>query len=204
MIKKKIVVSFAAAIILAVISKPVFANVAVGLTGGQYAWPGAGTNHGWQFTVNEPIIVTHLGLFDEWPDGFEIDHPIGLWRLSDSELLASGTVSAGTGDPLLDEFRYIDVPDVALDVDVDYVIGFYSELAMADKNITKAEDLEVNPAISIVAARWDVAGQSQMPANIVENPDYPDRFGPNFQFIPEPGTAFLLGLGAMLLRRRRA
>jgi len=75
-------------------------------------WPNAGSNHGWEFTVNEEITLTHLGLYDHGDNGFSIDHPIGLWRLSDEALLASGTVSAGTGDTLIDHFRYIDVPDV--------------------------------------------------------------------------------------------
>ena len=212
MIKEVAITLVTVAVMLPMISEPVFANVAVGLTVGEYAWAGAGTNGGWQFTVNEPIIVTHLGLFDEWPDGFKIDHPIGLWRLSDEVLLASGTMSAGTGDPLLDEFRYIDVPDVALDVDVDYVIGIYSESCdypNADKVILKADDLQINPAIDIVVRRWDIAGQFQMPANIYEwdpyggEPYYPNYFGPNFQFIPEPGTVLLLGMGGLLLRRRK-
>jgi hypothetical protein len=76
--------------------------------------------------------------------------------------------------------------------------------------IRLAEDLQVNPAINLVVGRWDVSGGFQMPANIYEwdplhDPYHPDFFGPNFQFIPEPATVLLLGLGSLaLLRKRRA
>lgn len=208
MIKEIKIILFMAAIMLAVISEPILADVAVSFSGySDIGWPVAGSNHGWQFTVNEPIVVTHLGLFDEYTaDGFEIEHPIGIWRLSDSELLASGTMSVGTVDPLLDDFRYIDIPDIALSVAVDYVIGFYSVSSLADKVILKADDLQVDPAINIVVRRWDGSGGFQMPANIYEwqpgEPYAPDCFGPNFQFIPEPATVLLLALGGLTLLRR--
>ena len=67
--------------------------------------PTPDSGHGWQFDVNGPIVVTHLGLFDDDDDGFSIDFPIGLFRLSDEVLLTSGTMSAGIGDALLDHFR---------------------------------------------------------------------------------------------------
>ena len=213
MANKMRIVLVAAAIALSVMSGMAGADVAVSLYPFSTEWAGmgAGTNGGWQFTVNDPIIVTHLGLFDKSASGFYIDHPIGLWRLSDSALLASGTMSAGKVNLLLDYFRYIDVPDVALDVGQDYVIGVYSESCNppnCDRVILRADDLQVDAAIDIVVRRWDIAGQFQMPANIYEwdpyggEPYYPDEFGPNFQFIPEPGTILLLSLGGLILRKR--
>ena len=209
MIKKvSIILLTAAMLVLSVITEPILADVAVSLSTGYMAWPAAGSNHGWQFTVNEPIVVTHLGLFDRSDNGFFIDHPIGLWRLSDSALLASGTMSAGTGDTRIDHFRYIDVPDVDLSFGVDYVIGYYSASAFGDRAVLEAGDLQVDPAIDIIVRRDDGNGGFQMPANIYEwdpmhDPYYPDMFGPNFQFIPEPGTILLLGLGGLALLRKR-
>ena len=92
---------------------------------------------------------------------------------------------------------------------MDYVVGFYSASDLADKNILKADDLQINPSINIIVKRWDVTGQFQMPANIYEwePPELyaPDCFGPNFQFVREPATFLLIGLGNLaLLRKRRA
>lgn len=70
--------------------------------------------HGWEFVANSPITVTQLGLFDYNNDGFDIDREIGLFRLRDAALLASGTTHAGAVDTLLGGFRYIDTPDVTL------------------------------------------------------------------------------------------
>jgi hypothetical protein len=194
-------VTLAAVLALAALSIPAVAYIAVSLdprsSGGT---PAAGSNHGWQFNMNEPIIVTHLGLFDDDDDGFDIAHPIGLWRLSDAMLLASGTISTGAVDTLLDHFRYIDIPDVALSMGEDYVIGYYSASGSGDRVITNAYSLEVDPAINIVAGRWGYADELGIPQNSTSE----DRFGPNFQFIPEPTTVTLLGLGALSLIRSKS
>lgn len=210
MAKKIKVILVAIAIMMSAMNELAAADVAVSFSDwSDIAWPVAGSNHGWKFTVSGEITLTHLGLYDRGANGFEIDHPIGLWRLSDSALLASGTMSAGTVDTALNDFRYIDVLDVDLSVGVDYVIGYYSDSGLADRNILKADDLQVNPAIDIVVRRWDIAGQFQMPANVYEwdpyggEPYAPDCFGPNFQFIPEPGTILLLSLGCLFLRHRK-
>ena len=156
--------------------------------------------HGWQFDVNGPIVVTHLGLFDDDDDGFSIDFPIGLFRLSDEVLLTSGTMSAGTGDALLDHFRYIDTSDVALQVDETYVIAFYTSRNNSDLVITDARNLVVASEITITNARGGShQGGLRMPPDIQAG----DRFGPNFQFVPEPATIGLFGVAACFGMRRR-
>ena len=184
------------------LSRPARADVAVSLdpAGSSGANPGADTNHGWEFTVNVPIVVTHLGLFDD--DDFDISHPIGLWCLSDSTLLAVGVIFPGTGNLLLDHFRYADVVDVPLTVGDSYVIGSYSLSTNTDLMIYRPGDLQVHSAVTIVGARVRTGGGGlQIPDTLCSD----DRFGPSFQFIPEPATLTLLGLESLaLLMKRRA
>ena len=150
--------------------------------------------------MNGPIVVTHLGLFDDYDDGFSIDFPIGLFRLEDEVLLTSGTMSAGTGDALLDHFRYIDTPDVALQVDETYVIAFYTSGHNSDRIISAAQNLVVASEITITNARGSGRqGGLRMPPDIQAG----DRFGPNFQFVPEPATIGLLGVAACFGMRGR-
>lgn len=177
------------------------ADVAVSLDGtGGGGTPIGLSIHGWAFTVNDPITVTHLGLYDRDEDGFADDHPIGLWRRSDAALLASGTMSAGAGDPLILNFRYIDTPDVALTVGEAYVLGYYSATDTADFVIVAPNNLVVTPEITKDSGGLFEVG---FPALAMPTRATSDRFGPNFQFVPEPTTIGLLGLGALLMLRRR-
>lgn len=197
------VTTLVAVLILAGLIKSTVANVAISLDPTPTPnTPGGGTNHGWQFTANQPIEVTHLGLYDDDDDGFDIAHPIGLWRLSDQMLLASGTITVGAVDPLLDHFRYIDIPDIPLTVGEDYVIGYYSASSSGDGVIISAVNLQVDPAINIVTARFSSGLALGMPLT----PTSSDRFGPNFRFIPAPGALLLGGIGVGFvtwLHRRR-
>ena len=97
--------------------------------------PQAGMSHGWEFTVNQSIEVTHLGMIDVGPagyppgldqDGFQLSHPLGIFRLSDGALLTQGAVSPGTGDELIGVFRYVPVPHVVLTPGESYVMTMYS------------------------------------------------------------------------------
>ncbi|MBA7704896.1 hypothetical protein ES703_113719 [subsurface metagenome] len=74
--------------------------------------------------------MTHLGMWDDvfaslpGPAGFKYEIPIGIWRVSDQALLTSTTLGPGTGDTLLDEFRYTEITPVLLSPGVTYAIGF--------------------------------------------------------------------------------
>src|SRR5262245_57120066 len=60
---------------------------------------------GWRFTVNQPISITALGIFDSGQDGLAQSYSIGIWN-SGGTMIASGTVSSGTSNPLVNQFRY--------------------------------------------------------------------------------------------------
>lgn len=202
------------------------ADIAIDLTLPDSAYSGAkpdgGTTMGWQFSVASPIVVTHLGLYDFYyelvyssgwtlitADGFNSAHPIGLWRLSDGALLASGTIPAGTDAPQIDRFRYIEVVETTLIPGEGYVVGFYTEsAATSDPVATNPDNVTwtVDPLVNYVAALQGSSSGLTMPTQTLEG-DL--RFGPNFQFtvVPVPAAAVLgligLGSAARWLRRYR-
>jgi hypothetical protein len=142
-------------------------------------------------------------------DGFATDFPIGLFRVSDSALLTSGTIHAGTIDSLVDDFRYVDAPDVTLAPGTRYVVSFFSAGdAFGDVMFGEAgtpATVSVDSALTYVQARWDwpEAGFG-LPENLTAW-----RIGPNFLFreatpaLPVPGALLLAGLGASLAIRLR-
>ena len=181
------------------------ANPVLSVASGTGGTPAADSAHGWEFTANAPIIVTHLGLYDHLLDGMDIDHPIGIFRLSDAALLTSGAISAGVGDTLIDNFRYVDTPDITLQTGTAYVIAYYSAISSDDNVLAfNLVGLSVDPVINYgPARRWEEStGGLVLPMNTTSD----HRFGPNFLFIiPEPSTILLafVGLAGILGRRRR-
>src|SRR5437660_1734543 len=57
--------------------------------------PGVFHNIGWQFSVNAPITIDALGLFDVNPAGLAENHQVGIWDNSGT-LLAQTTVTNGS------------------------------------------------------------------------------------------------------------
>lgn len=154
------------------------ADVAVHIDGGSGGNAAANSAHGWEFTVSETMTVTHLGLWDQDGNGFAASHPIGLFRVSDSALLATGTMSAGTGDPIDDGFRYIEVAPVTLDPNVNYVVSYYSAVS-SDMVITNPIGEVFAPQVAWVRSRWQTdTGGLVIPSNFTSD----DRYGPNFKF----------------------
>src|SRR5689334_14804543 len=63
--------------------------------------------NGTEFTPISSIVVTALGYYDDTlisNNGLDNSHPVGLYRVSDQQLLASATVPAGTGAPKTNYF----------------------------------------------------------------------------------------------------
>ncbi len=176
-------------------------------------FPAGGTTHGWQFSVNQVLRVTHLGLYDMSNNGFFEDHPIGLWD-EEGALLAQDVMSTGVGDQLIDHFRYVDITDnenangkgVILTPGMQYTIGFYAFTANPN------EGMVIFDGFHFFDENVDYVGVGVANfTNGLEMPDDPDQFGshfwgPNFQFevVPGPGALCLLALGALGSTRRRS
>jgi hypothetical protein len=195
------------------LAAPAAGDIAVSVAAGapDTVFPNTSTTHGWQFSVNAPLEVTHLGLYDRLFDGFAIAHPIGLWD-EEGTLLAEDVLGPGAGDTLIDNFRYVDITDnteggqgVILTPGQQYTIGFFSaSFNQIDGMVIFDGFHTVNPAVDYVGfGVADVTGGLQMPVT-------PDEFGlhrwgPNFQFtvIPTPAGAAVLLVPFFAAGRRR-
>ncbi len=172
-------------------------------------YPNTNTTHGWQFSVNAPIEVTHLGLYDRLLDGFALAHPVGLWDEAGT-LLADETIGPGSGDLLLDNFRYATIGGVAggddavtLTPGVTYTVGFFTDLFLQSDGMVIFDGFHtINPVIDYVGF-----GVSDF-TNGLEMPTGPSpgthRWGPNliFTIVPAPAAAPLLVIGVAVRRRR--
>ncbi len=170
-------------------------------------FPAEGTTHGWRFTIESPIKVTALGLFDKGNNGFQVAHPIGLWD-EEGGLLGSAVVGPGSSSPLIDRFRYADLDAITLSPGQIYTVGFYTgQFAPNDGMIVDDGDFLMSGAIN-----YEGFGVSDFTdgLHIPLTPNdggFVHRFGANFRFevVPAPGTAVipLIAGGALVSRRRR-
>src|SRR5262245_15720714 len=105
---------YAAALCALAAARPARADtLGLTFTGGN---PNTDTNDtmaGWRFSTNSPVTVTGLGFWDQGGNGLVASHQVGIWT-DGGTLVASGTVAAGTADPLDNGFRVATIAPVAL------------------------------------------------------------------------------------------
>src|SRR6266568_5849484 len=132
---------------------------------------------GYEFTPSSPLLVYSLGFADlpsaDVPsvgDGLEQPRFVGLWD-SNGVLLTSVTVPAGTAAPLIDRFRYQDVPTpISLAAGHTYVLGAYF-------NSESEDHYSVNNGTSFVASLG--AGRSALGQAFPDTANDTRVFGPN-------------------------
>ena len=178
-----------------------------------WLYPFVNKNYGWEFTVAEPLAVTHLGVLDilafddSTPDGFFVAHDVGLYETTGA-LLRSATLDQGESGLLVDNFRYAPVPEFLLQPGVSYVVAAHYPAATflpPDWVISRIPDFGTHPSVVYGAARHGFADSLALPLDEVDPASiHPYRFGPNFMVVPEPGTVVLIGLGAIAVLRRRS
>jgi len=181
-------------------------------TGTEIPSGGSGTA-GYTFVVNSPIVVTELGFYDAGLNGLFDSHEVGIFDLTGG-LIVSGTVDAGTVDPLVDQFRYTPVTPTLLTPGT-YLIG-----AFYPAGTTNSDYADIG-APSVIPDPRIAYGSSAVLAGPAFAPPLPPLpataatvFGPNFLItspsVPEPSslaflaTSVMSSAGLLLRRRRRA
>ena len=185
-----------------------------------YYMPGNPITHGWAFTTNEMISVTHLGWFDgrgrgqtgqtgTVGDGLASNHPLAIWT-SNGNLVVSSSVR--TTNPLEDQFRYREISPTLLNANTTYIVAGLSlsgssvRDAMASSSPAVDLDFDVDPTVTFVGGRIkSTSSQLEFPGN----DEGPLQLGPNFKFfvVPEPSSlaicSVLVGFGIAIGLWRR-
>lgn len=155
---------------------------------------------GWIFNVNEEIFVTGLQWFDDGGNGLTIAHEVGIWNPA-GLLLSSTVIPAGVAAPLVGQWRTIKVDPFILNVANGYIVGGYNGANAVDRLAFGVTQM-VNPSITHVNGTFSfINGIFERPINVAAG--QPGLYGPSFQFIPAPGSLVLLGLGGLVVKRRR-
>jgi hypothetical protein len=189
-------------------------TVALSFTGGAHATSSSDQLCGWQFSVNNAVQVTALGVYDDSADGLSIAHDVGIFRVSDQSLVASLTIPSGTGGSLIDGFRYYTLGSgLGLVAGEQYVIAMTMPAGNSDLQFVITNPPTTAPEITYVDSRF--GGGSTLAFPTVTGLYVPGMFGPNFLFtdaaaVPEPSSIALavipaaLWLAARARSRRRA
>jgi uncharacterized protein DUF4082/PEP-CTERM motif-containing protein len=168
--------------------------------GGGHAFGDPSFTAGYTFTVNSPIDVTQLGVWDPVAGTpLTRNHPVGIWNQAGA-LLSSATVLPTS--PKTAGFQFVPVTPFELDPGQTYTIGAFYPDRGADAGID--QPLRSNASGFIKASQLNF-GTEKFALNdggltrpTIATPDVnPGDFGPNFQFtgVPEPSTLALLALG---------
>jgi len=97
-----------------------FATAGPGPHEGTYA---TGVIGGEFLTGSEATEVTKLGFYDHGSDGFLDPHDVAIWDVRTETIVAQASLSVGTGDELVGEFRYATLASpVTLDPYTEYRI----------------------------------------------------------------------------------
>lgn len=157
-------------------------------------------NLGWSLTVNSPITVDGLGLFDEIgfsAAGLTDAHTVGLWNATGTLLRQTTITNASTpvaSGSSLGQWLFGDIVPIALTPGA-YVLGaFYpttSDFVVAEADITTAPEITYGTSLASTAGSFEEPGTFGL--------FVPGVFGPNLRVtttppagVPEPGILLLV------------
>jgi hypothetical protein len=143
--------------------------------------------HGTEFTPTSNITVTGLGYYDDilvGNNGLDVSHAVGIYRVSDQQLLASATVPSGTSAPKTNHFRFVSINPLTLQAGTAYVVA---AICTGDWNhiVTPGSTMTASPYLSL--GPWRTGGSSTLafPSTVLSTTTR--LMGPAFTFIPPLG-----------------
>ena len=174
---------------------------ATGASGQTYHYVGGGTV-GMEFEMNEDLVLSKLGVWDNGNNGFANAHDVALFAM-DGTVLASATIGAGKVNPLSGGYRWADASPVSLVSGAHYVLAAYYR----DGRDYFRTNAAIDPAFTLVTDLYDDGASLAMPTDTYFGDGVRGWYGPNLQAVavPVPGAVLLgaLGLGTAGLRFRR-
>ncbi len=161
------------------------------------------TSDGWQFTLNSPVLVTDLGVWDGLSrsgpagDGLGESHLVTIWDGS-GNALAQALVPAGTSTTLVDVFRYVSLSSPVLLAPGTYTIAAYYD---GSSQTPDSVAFFADPVVTAAELSYDngMTWFGNGPPAIYAPDENQGYFGPNFQFqaVPESSVFALLAIGAV-------
>jgi hypothetical protein len=139
---------------------------------------------GWGFTPTVDVIVTDLGMFDQFSDGLIDQHDVGIFKI-DGTPMVTGVVPSGLAAPLIGTSRYIGVAPTVLVAGQQYYIV---------SNNNQNDQVVFGPtAVTFdFIVTWDgfvtcATNQIDDPCQVL--PGQPGNLGPNFRADPIQNVA---------------
>ncbi len=157
---------------------------------------------GWSFTTNAAVSVTALGWYDTNQDGLNERHSVGIFDDTTQLLVAGASTVVSTADPLTAQFRYHAVTAVLIPNHSYELVGTTGD-TFTDTYTWDPQTINFNPLITFGQDRYDVSTTLIYATSTTGTTV--GWFGPNMKIaaVPEPATFAALGLGALVLIRRR-
>jgi hypothetical protein len=108
------------------------------------------TIEGWEFVPLVDIRVTALGYYDDYGNGLQNTHTVGIFNASSKRLVTPGIVIDGQS-PMRGRFRYESITPVVLKAGTSYVVVGDS-FAPFDQGVDNPKGRVVAPEIRLVGA----------------------------------------------------
>ncbi|WP_019613820.1 DUF4082 domain-containing protein [Psychromonas ossibalaenae] len=155
---------------------------------------------GYAFSSDSNASVSALGFWDSSLDGFASSHRVGLWN-GVGALLGQVSLSAGTGNTLINDFRY-----ASLNAAVNLNAGETYYLAGTTANdawVYQASNIVMDTGINYLGSYF-VSNTFDFPANFASDRQYM-TVNAIISDVPEPSALLLLtfALAGVVFSRKR-